>query len=81
MDRKIIKNALTTDDYIYTLTDNKKSHYTSNKICSKSNQVFAIAQNKAGLSNYDNTRYYKDNITSLPYGHYSQLINNSSCTK
>ena len=59
------------DDYLYTLTDNKKAHYTSNKICSKNHQVFSITANKVGFSNYDNKRYYTDNITSLPYGHYS----------
>ena len=48
-----------------------KSHYTSNKICSKHHQVFSITINKVGLSSYDNKRYYTDNITSIPYEHYS----------
>jgi hypothetical protein len=72
IDRKVVK-SLSTDDYLYTLTDNKKSLYTSNKICSKNHQVFSITQNKVGLSNYDNKRYYTDNITSVPYGYH--LIN------
>ena len=71
MDRTIVKHKLRIDDYLYTLIDNKKSHYTSNKICSKNHQFSSITQNKVGLSNYDNKRYYTDNITSLPYGHYS----------
>ena len=69
IDRKVVK-SLSTDDYLYTLTDNKKSFYTSNKICSKNHQVFSITQNKVGLSNFDNKRYYTDNITSMPYGHF-----------
>ena len=36
MDRKVVRNRLTVDDFLYTLTGNKKSHYTSNNICSKS---------------------------------------------
>ena len=35
MDRKVVNSKLLVDGYLYTLTDNKKSHYTSNKICSK----------------------------------------------
>ena len=70
IDRKVVNNKLAIGDFLYTLTDNKQSHYTSNKICSKSHQVFSITINKVGLSSYDNKRYYTDNITSLPYGHY-----------
>ena len=73
MDRKVVKNELLVVGYLYTLTDNKKSNYTSNKICSKNPQVSSITINKAGSSNYDYKRYYIDNITSLPYGHH--LIN------
>ena len=72
MDRNIVNNKLIIDDCLYTLTDNKKSYYTSNKICAKQrHQVFSITQNEVGLSNYDNNRYYTDNMTSLPYGHHS----------
>ena len=71
MDRKIIEHKIRIDDYLYTLTDNKKTHYTSNKTCSKNHQVFSITINKVGLNNYGNKKYYTDNITSLPYGHYS----------
>ena len=73
VDRKVVKHKLLVDDYLYNLTDNMKSHYTSNNICSKNHQVFSITQNKVGLSNYDNKRYYTDNITSVPYGYH--LIN------
>ena len=74
IDRKIVRNKLTIDDFLYTLTDNKKSHYTSNKICSKNHQVFSITINKVGLSNYDNKRYYTDkNINSI-WALFTQLI-------
>ena len=71
MDRKMLKHKSLIDDYLYTLTDNKKSHYTSNKICRKNHQVFSVTINEVGLSNYGNKRYYTNNITSLPYGDYS----------
>ena len=71
IDRQVVRNKLTMGDFLYTLTDNKQSHYTSNKICSKNHQVCSVTINKVGLSNYDNKRYYTDNITSIPYGHYS----------
>ena len=58
---KIVKNKLIIDDYLYTLTDNKKSHYTSYKICPKSHQTFSITISKVGLSNYGNKWYYTDN--------------------
>ena len=73
IDRQVVRNKLTVDDFLYNLTDNKPSHYTSSKICSKNHQAYSITQNKVGLSNYDNKIYYTDNITSLPYGHH--LIN------
>ena len=69
MDRKIFKNKLLIGGYLYTLTDNNKSYYTPNKICSK--KTSSVFNYTIGLSNYDNKRYYIDNITSLPYGNYS----------
>ena len=71
IDRRVATNKLTTGDFLYTLTANKQSHYTSNKICSENHQVFPITQNKVGLSSYDNERYCTDNITLLRYGHFS----------
>ena len=81
MDRTIVKHRLLVDGYLYTWSNNKKSHYTSNKICSKSHQAFSITINKIGLSSYDNKRYYIDNITSLPYGHYNLRSQASSINK
>ena len=69
MYRKIVKHKFKIDGYLYTLTDNKKSYYTSNEICSNKHQAFSVTIINVGLSNYDNKRYYTDNITSLPYGH------------
>ena len=40
MDKKTVKHKLGIGDYLYTLTDNKKSHYTSNKVCSKTIKHF-----------------------------------------
>ena len=37
-------------------------------------QIYSLTCNKAGLSNYDNKRYYLSNNESLPYGHH--LLNN-----
>ena len=66
-----VKNVLTPDDFKKTLYENHKSYIQFNKIGSKNHQVFSYTQNKLGLSNFDNKRYYLDNITSVPYGHYS----------
>ena len=62
MYKQITKTRLLVDDFLDTLIDNKKSHYTSNKRCSQNHQVFSITISKAGLSNYNNKRYYTDNI-------------------
>ena len=42
INRKAVRNKLAIGNYLYTLTVNKKSHYTSIKICSKNHQVFSI---------------------------------------
>ena len=76
--KKIVKKELTSKDFLSTLEDNQKKHHSFNKIGSQNHQVFSITQNKVGLTNYDNKRYYIDNITSVPHGHYSiinKLIN------
>ena len=73
IDRKVVRSKLTVDDFLYKLNDNKQSPYTYNNICYNNHQVYSITQHKVGLSNYDYQRYYTDNITSIPYGHY--LIN------
>ena len=68
--RTIVKQELTVRYYVATLTDNQHKRHLSNTICSTNHQVFSITQNKVGLTNYDNKRFYIDNITSVPYGHY-----------
>ena len=42
-----------------------------NAIRSENHQIYSINQSKVGLSSYDNKRYWLDDCSSLPYGHYS----------
>ena len=68
------------DCYKKSLNENSKNYIKSNKIASIKQQVFTLTQNKLGLSSFDNKRYWLDNESSVPFGHYS-LTNNSSCLK
>ena len=58
----------TLDNYI-----GAKISYAS--IRSKRQDIFTLNQEKNGLSNYDDKRYWSSNIESLPYGHYCIATN------
>jgi hypothetical protein len=66
-----VKKDFTIDLYRKTLNENYKSYVKSNKIGSFNHKMFSLTQNKMGLSNYDNKRYYINNKTSIPHGHFS----------
>ena len=68
--RTIFKKESTAKAYFATLTDNQHKRHLSNKVGSNNHQACSITHNKIGLTNYDNKRFYIDNITSAPYGHY-----------
>ena len=42
-----------------------------NAIRSKNHQIYSINQSKVVLSSYDNKRYWFNDYSSVPYGHYS----------
>ena len=73
--KQIVKNDLNFDSYKRTLEDTecKKQYVQFNCIRSKNHQIYSLTCNKAGLSNYDNKRYYISNNQSLPYGHHYLL--------
>ena len=66
---------LTIGDFLYTLTDKKRSHYTFNNICPKNHhQVFSISQHKVGLSSYDDKKkYYTDNNLIAIWSSFNRL--------
>ena len=69
--KKKVEKELPFNKYKSTLnnTNRDKIKYTS--IRSEKHVISTINQEKTGLSNYDDKRYWKNNLESLPYGHYS----------
>ena len=66
-----VKKELSYQNYHEALFQNKKHEITYNFIRSKSHQIYSMSQVKQSLSNYENKRFYIDDFTSLPYGHYA----------
>ena len=64
------KTQLNYNTYNDTLTNNSCEPITFNTIRSETHQIYSITQTKQSLSSYENTRWYLDNVKSLPYGHY-----------
>jgi len=69
--KKKVEKELPFNKYKSTLNNitRDKINYTS--IRSEKHVISIIKQEKTGLSNYDDKRYWKNNLESLPYGHYS----------
>ena len=67
---KLEKNYHLTNIKVHLIISTEiKINYTS--IRSEKHVISTIKQEKTGLSNYDDKRYWKNNLESLPYGHYS----------
>ena len=66
-----VATCLNYDKYEETLNGDLKDKVEFNTIRSKNHQIYSINQVKYSLSNYDNKRYWLDNCSSLPFGHYS----------
>ena len=66
-----VKTDLDMKDYENTLHHKKVKNVNFNAIRSKNHQIYSINQSKVGLSSYDNKRYWLDDYTSVPYGHFS----------
>ena len=70
--KRKVEKELPFNKYKSTLnnTNRDKIKYTS--IRSEKHVIStSIDQEKTGLSNYDDKRYWKNNLESLPYGHCS----------
>ena len=69
--KKKVEKELPFNNYKSTFNNitRDKINYTS--IRSEKHVISTIKQEKTGLSNYDDKRYWKNNFESLPYGHYS----------
>ena len=66
-----VKNKLTFQDYVDTVTINKVTYVKSNKIQSKVHSISSVHINKKALSNIDNKRYVlMDGVSTLAHGHY-----------
>ena len=66
-----VKTDLDMKDYENTLHHKKAKNVNFNAIRSKNHQICSINQSKVGLSSYDNKRYWLDDYTSVPFGHFS----------
>ena len=61
---------MTFDKYKDTLINNKVEEITFSSIRSNKHEIYTITQNKTGLSNSDDKRWWKNNTESYAYGHY-----------
>ena len=66
-----VANELNYNKCEETLHGDLKDKVEFNTIRSKSHQIYSINQVKYSLSNDDHKRYWLDNCSSLPFGHYS----------
>ena len=64
-----IKKYTSFDVFEHTLLHDQVVNINFNTIRSQKHQVKTLNIQKVGLSNFDNKRWYLDNINSLAYGH------------
>ena len=69
--KKEVEKELTFNKYKSTFNSISRDKIKLNSIRTEKHVISAINQEKTGLSNYDDKRYWKRNLESLPYGHYS----------
>ena len=69
--KRVVKNELNYDKYDRTLMLNEKFSNRQNSIRSYKHNIFSITQDKVSLTSFCNKRYWYNNISSVPYGHYS----------
>ena len=65
-----VDKDLEFENYKKTLEDNTRDKIEFKAIRAKKHELYTISQEKTGLSNYDDKRFYLNNTESLPYGHY-----------
>ena len=66
-----VEKELPFNKYKSTLNDTSRDKIKYASIKSEKHVISTINQEKTGLSNYDDKRYWLNNLESLPYGHYS----------
>ena len=69
--KKKVEKELQFNKYKNTLNNINRDKINYTSIRSESHVINTINQEKTGLSNYDDKRYWKNFLESLPYGHYS----------
>ena len=67
--KSTVKKYTKFDLYKDVLFEDKKTTVTFNTLRSQNHQMHTMNLTKMGLSNYDNKRYYLDNVVSVAYGH------------
>lgn len=73
-----VEHKLVHDDYVRCLFDNLEFFVGCHKIQSHNHKISTEYVMKLALANFDDKRYIqKDNISSLPYGHY-KIHNNDN---
>jgi hypothetical protein len=68
--KQALKKYTTFDVYKHLLYDDSRTTVNYNCLRSQNHKMYTMNLTKVGLNNYDNKRYYLDNTTSVPYGHY-----------
>lgn len=70
--RCILKNTITPEDYVTTLYYNQDTYRAMRRIQSKKHDVFSIEVWKKAMSSRDDKRFIlPGNVGTLPYGHYA----------
>ena len=65
-----VKKDFNFANYKSTLDNTNRDKISYASIRSNKHEIFTLNQEKSGLSNYDDKRYWSSNLESLPYGHY-----------
>ena len=67
--KQSMKKYTTFDVYKHVLEEDSQTKVSFNCIRSKNHQLHTMNITKVGLTNFDNKRFYLDNVRSLAYGH------------
>jgi len=70
---KSVIKTITFKDYYAALYEKEGRMIEQNRIISKKHEIFTVKQNRIGLKLFCDKRYFDENNSSLPYGHYSIL--------
>ena len=69
LDRRIVKNQISLEDYVKVLNDGIPQRHSMKKFRSENHCIYMKNLTKISLSLLDEKRYSCDNINTLPYGH------------